>query len=220
MRHVCINTVCVNSVRGEHWHRPTGIVPWSFVFVCICVYQEVESVNFGLVMFAEGQSGPVPKTSRWSQTNLGKYAIHAPAWTHTHTHARTHTHTLILGHTGTHTKSNTQCIWCKQTNMNPGFLFLSLFVFPSATQTQHCTHTNTRSLTENHHLSRLRNRLPIHLSVHFSRGTAMCMKEAWIKADLGEPDSGLICQRSAVFRGCNALTPIDCRRAEGEHFKC
>lgn len=79
MRHVCINTVCVNSVRGEHWHRPTGIVPWSFVFVCICVYQEVESVNFGLVMFAEGQSGPVPKTGRWSQTNLGKYAIHAPA---------------------------------------------------------------------------------------------------------------------------------------------
>lgn len=144
MRHVCINTVCVNSVRGEHWHRPTGIVPWSFVFVCICVYQEVESVNFGLVMFAEGQSGPVPKTGRWSQTNLGKYAIHAPAWTHT----QTHTHTLILGHTGTHTESNTQCIWCKQTNMNPGFLFLPLFVFPSATQTQRRTHTNTRSLTE------------------------------------------------------------------------
>lgn len=49
---------------------------------------------------------------------------------------------------------------------------------------------------------------------------AMCMKESWIKADLREPDSGLICRRSAVFRGCNALAHIDCRRAEGEHFKC
>lgn len=176
MRHVCINTVCVNSVRGEHWHRPTGIVPWSFVFVCICVYQEVESVNFGLVMFAEGQSGPVPKTGRWSQTNLGKYAIHAPAWTHT----QTHTHTLILGHTGTHTKSNTQCIWCKQTNMNPGFLFLPLFVFPSATQTQRRTHTNTRSLTEKSSFVPAKKTGCLFISQFISAGERPC---AWKKPE-------------------------------------
>lgn len=49
---------------GEHWQGSSSIVPRSFVFVCICVYQEVERVHFGLVMFAEGQSGLVPKTSQ------------------------------------------------------------------------------------------------------------------------------------------------------------
>lgn len=57
----------------------------------ICVYQEVERVHFGLVMFAEGQSGLVPKTSWWSQPDLGKYTIHASACTHTHRYREAHT---------------------------------------------------------------------------------------------------------------------------------
>lgn len=173
--------------------------------LCVCSYQEAERIHFGLVVFAEGRSGLVPKTWRSSQPDLGKYAIHT---------INTHTHTQPGMRR--HTESNKKCIWCKQTNMNPAFLTLSLFVLPSHTH----SYTNTRFPTENHHLSWLRNRFPIHLSVHFNREMAMCMKEAWIKADLREADSGLICRHSAVLRGSNALTPIDCRRAEGEHFKC
>lgn len=146
MRHVYINTVCVNSVWGELWQGPTSIVPWSFVFVCIFVYQEVESVHFGLAMFAEGQSGPVPKTSRWSQPNLGKYTIHASACPHTHTHNAY--------------DANKQT-WIQVCFSCPYLYFLQLPKHIS-------TRTNTRFPTENYHLFWLRNRSPIHLSVYFT----------------------------------------------------
>lgn len=45
-------------------------------------------------------------------------------------------------------------------------------------------------------------------------------REMCIKADLKQPDSGLMCRHSAVFRDSNALTPKGCTRAEGEHYKC
>lgn len=52
--------------------------------LCVCSYQEAERIHFGLVVFAEGRSGLVPKTWRSSQPDLGKYAIHTIN-THTHT---------------------------------------------------------------------------------------------------------------------------------------
>lgn len=45
-------------------------------------------------------------------------------------------------------------------------------------------------------------------------------REMCIKADLRLPDSGLMCQHSAVFRDSNALTPKGWKRTEGEHYKC
>lgn len=53
--------------------------------MCVCVHEEVESVHFGLVIFAEGQSGLVPKTSERSQPDLGKYAISMSMFSYTHT---------------------------------------------------------------------------------------------------------------------------------------
>lgn len=149
------NSVCQQRL-GEHWHGMTSIVPLE---LCVCVYQEVESVHFGLVMFAEGQSGLVPKTRQCSQPDLGKYAIHTCGRTHILAQKNTHTRTHRVKH----------IMHMMQTNKHESrFSFpLSLFVFLSHTHTH--THKSTRFPTENHHLSWLRNRLPIHLSVHFSR---------------------------------------------------
>lgn len=80
------HSASVNRAFGEHWQALSCIVPWSFVFcVCVCVHEEVESVHFGLVMFAEGQSGLVPKTSQRSQPDLGKYAICVSVCSYTQT---------------------------------------------------------------------------------------------------------------------------------------
>lgn len=78
---------CVSTAfRGENaGDGPGGIVLQSFVLLSVSAYQKVENVIFGLAMFAEGQSGLVPKTSQWSQPNLGKHAICACARTHRHT---------------------------------------------------------------------------------------------------------------------------------------
>jgi len=140
------HTECVNSIWGNIGNDQHTLFPAA---LCLCVYQEVESSHFGLVMFTEGQSGLAPANSRPSQPNLGKYAIHACAWKHTKTHtlgntdtrAHPHTHT----HTHTHTQSKTHNAFDanKQTNMSPGFLFLSLFVFFSVTQRHTHTHTQT-----------------------------------------------------------------------------
>lgn len=157
MCHVYINSVCVcQQCFGGHWRGPTSIVPQSFVFVCICVYQEVESVHFGLVMFAEGQSGPVPKTSRWSQPNLGKYATHAPVCTHTQI-LRTYRPTHRVKH----------IMHMMQTNKHESRFFLSCLSLYFPQSPKHAC-TNIHLPTENHHLSWLRNRLAIHLPVHFS----------------------------------------------------
>lgn len=135
---------------GEHWQGPSSIVPRSFVFLCVCVYQKVENVIFGLVMFAEGQSGPVPKTSQWSQPNLGKYALRACACANTNTKIRGHTNKHTLTHKMHMMQTN------KQTNRDPDFLCSSLFVNPTDRQKNLATHArvrNARLPTEHHHLS-------------------------------------------------------------------
>lgn len=123
-----------------------------------------------------------------------------------------HTDTRTLGHAKARTLTDTHKAHMmqtnKQTNGDPGFLCLSLFVAKN-------THGDTRHfLTEHHRLSGVK--IQVAYSSSFSSfqraGMAPCMKESWIKGRLlSEPDSGLICRRSAVLRGCNALTCTDCR---------
>lgn len=122
--------------------------------LCFCAYQKVENVIFGLAMFAEGQSGLVPKTSQWSQPNLGKHAICACACLHD-------THKAHMMQTN------------KQTNGDPGFLCLSLFVAKN-------THGDTRHfLTEHHRLSGVKIQVAYSSFSSFQRaGMAPCMKES------------------------------------------
>ena len=153
MCHVCVNTVCVNRVLGNIGKGQPALFPRCFcVSVYVCVYQKVENVIFGLAMFAEGQSGPVPKTSRLSQLNLGKYAIHAS--THKYQDRQTHTHTVQ------------QIMHMMQTNKQE-----SRFSFPVSlciSLSQPNTVTQTRLQTANLHLSWSGNRLPLQRSVHDS----------------------------------------------------
>lgn len=58
---MCIQTLCVSTAFGGTLAR---VEQHCSPELCVCVYQEVERVHFGLVMFAEGQSGLVPKTSQ------------------------------------------------------------------------------------------------------------------------------------------------------------
>lgn len=57
---------CVSTAfQGENAGKgQSSIVLQSFVFLSVSAYQKVENVIFGLAMFAEGQSGLVPKTSQ------------------------------------------------------------------------------------------------------------------------------------------------------------
>lgn len=77
----------------------------------------------------------------------------------------THTHTQILGHTDTHIMHMRQTN--KQINKQKSRFSFPVSLWKSLSHPQIHTCANTRS--QNHHLSRLKNRLPIHHSVHSSR---------------------------------------------------
>lgn len=150
------------AFRGENAGKgPSSIVLRSSVFLSVSAYQKVESVIFGLAMFAEGQSGLVPKTSQWSQPNLGKYAICASACAHTHKNTRTGKRAHTPWYTHTHTHKVHMMETNKQTARRPGFLCLSPFVAKKKKSRVTSWQNSTVGLGWKY-------RLPIHHSVHFS----------------------------------------------------
>lgn len=219
---MCIQTLCVSTGFGGTLAR---VEQHCSPELCVCVYLCVSrgwARTFwpGYVcrraIRPSAQNQSVEPTSSGQICNLCVRAC---------THAcgnRTERHKHPKGQTHNAYDAN------KQTWIQVFFPRASLYFRLTRTVTQ----TDTLSLSHIHTQTRPLPRgkkslfLPVKKQVAYSSLSsfqwemAMCMKEVWIKADLGEPDSGLICSHSAVFRGSNALTPIDCRRAEGEHFKC
>lgn len=108
-----------------------------------------------------------------------------------------------------HTQRDKHIMQRMQTNKRQSrFFFLtlvSLCIF--------LLHTQSHFSPTLHIFHPAQNRLLIHISEENG-------KEGSRKADLIQPDMGLICQHTAVFRDCNAPTPRDFRRPEREHFKC
>lgn len=217
MRHVCINTECVNSFWGNIGNDQRTLFPAA---LCLCVFVCIKRLRAHILAWLCLQKG----NQAWCpKTVVGANRI----WANMQfMHARaSNTKTQILGKTDTQIPTHTESkhiMHLMQTNKHQArFSFpVSLCTSLSHPKTDTHTRTHTSFPTENHHLSWLRKPVAYSSSRSFQRGMTTWMKEAQIKADLREPDSGLICQRLAVFRGCNALTPIDCRRADGEHFKC
>lgn len=165
-----MSTAFQGGTAGKGWN---SVVLQSVGFLSLSANQKVENVIFGLAVFAEGQSGLVPKTRQWSQPNLGKYSICTRTCTHIHTNTRTYKW-VASTHNGTHTHTQAHMMQTnKQTNRRPGFLCLSLFVAKN-------TCGDTRHFpTEHHRLSAVRIQLAYSSFSSFQRAvTAPCMKES------------------------------------------
>lgn len=96
---LCVSTAFRGETAGK---GRSSIVLRSVVLLSLSANQKVENVISGLAMFAEGQSGLMPKTSQSSQPNLGKYSICACACTHRHKKTRA---AYKRVHTPTHTSA-------------------------------------------------------------------------------------------------------------------
>lgn len=205
MRHVCINTVCVNSI----WGNIGKSNQYCSLELCVCVYLCVSrgwERKFWPGYVCRRAIRPCAQNQSVEPTESGQICNSC-------VRMQTHTHTDTRTQKNTHTQSQTHNAYDanKQTWIQVSFSCLSLY-FPQSHK-HSLPHTKFSFVP-------VKKQVAYSSFSSFQRGMAMCTKEAWIKADLREPYSGLICQCSAVFRGCNALTPIDCRRAEREHFKC
>lgn len=126
-------------------------------------------------------------------------------------HPNTHTRTRILGHTDAQSQTNNAYDGNKQTGVQ---VFSCHSLYSPKHRYRHTLPHRKLSFVL------VKKQVAYSSFSSFQRGNGRVHERSLNKSDLGEPDLGLICQRSAVYRGCNALTPIDCRRVEGEHFKC
>lgn len=219
---MCIQTLCVSTAFGGTLAR---VEQHCSPELCVCVYLCVSrgwARTFWPGYVCRRAIRPSAQNQSVEPTSSGQICnLCVRACTHA-CGSRTERHKHPKGQTHNAYDAN------KQTWIQVFFPRASLYFHLTRTETQTDTlslshiHTQTRPLP--HGKKSLF--LPVKKQVAYSSLSsfqwemAMCMNEVWIKADLGEPDSGLICSHSAVFRGSNALTPIDCRRAEGEHFKC
>ena len=131
--------------------------------LCVCVFVCIKRLRAFILAWLCLQKGnqawrpkPVGGANRiWANMQF----MHPRARTHKHTNTRTFRHTQSQTHNAYDAN--------KQTRFQVFLSYLSLY-FPSFSRRQIHPRANARSATENHHLSWLRNRLPIHLSVHFS----------------------------------------------------
>lgn len=161
MCHVCVNTVCVNSVWGNIGNDRPALFPGALcfrVFVCI---KRLRTPFLAWLCLQKGNQARCPKPVGGANRFWASLQFVHVREQHTHTNTRTYRHT----HNAYEANKQTN----KQTGIQIFFSRLSLEIPPPPKHRHTHTRTNTRSLTENHHWSRLRNRLPIHHSVHFSR---------------------------------------------------
>lgn len=125
--------------------------------LCVCVYfvciKRLRAYILAWLCLQKGNQAWCPKPVGGANRNWANMQFMRPRahkYTNTWTYTRSQTHNAYDAN--------------KQTRIQVFFSCLSLY-FPQSPKDRH---THTQSHTENHHLSWLRNRLPIHLSVHFS----------------------------------------------------